>query len=126
VFSVAAGRQPDKSSRGHSLAAKRELNQGFGNALSTAVELAGTPALFGFAGWRLDGWLGTRPLLFLFLFLFTVGYQIWKMFGRYDAQMRAQEAKVPGLGGGRDARARSTTDVAGAVDVDGPGPGQEP
>ncbi len=98
MFDVAAGRQPDNSSEGSSLAAKRELNQGFGNALSTAVELAGTPALFGFAGWRLDHWLGSTPFLFLFLFLFTVCYQIWKLFGRYDAQMRDQEAKVAGLG----------------------------
>jgi F0F1-type ATP synthase assembly protein I len=97
VFDVAAGREPDNSSRGSSLAGQRELNQGFGNALSTAVELAGTPALFGVIGWRLDHWLGTSPLLFLFLFVFTVCYQIWKFFGRYDAQMRDQEAKVVGL-----------------------------
>ena len=83
------------------LSAKRELNRGFGNALSTAVELSGSPALFGFVGWRLDDWLGTSPFLFLFLFVFTVCYQIWKLFGRYDAQMRDQEAKVLGLGRGQ-------------------------
>jgi F0F1-type ATP synthase assembly protein I len=79
------------------LSAKRELNRGFGDALSTAFELAVTPALLALIGWRLDVWLGTTPLLLLVLFLFTVCYQIWKHFGRYDAQMRKQEAQIRGL-----------------------------
>jgi hypothetical protein len=45
----------------------------------------------------LDVWLGTTPLLLLVLFLFTVCYEIWKHFGRYDARMREQEAQVRGL-----------------------------
>jgi len=61
-----------------------------------AVELAVTPALFAFLGWRLDLWLGTSPLLLLVLFVFTVCYEIWKLFLRYDAKMREEEAKLPG------------------------------
>ena len=80
------------------LSARRELNRGFGDAMSTAVELAVTPALFALLGWRLDVWLGTSPLLLLVLFTFTTCYQIWKLFGRYDAKMRQEEAKVAGLG----------------------------
>ena len=80
------------------LSAKRELHRGAGDALSTAIELAVTPAVFAFFGWRLDAWLGTTPLLLLVLFLFTMGYEIWKPLVRYDAQMRDQEAKVKGLG----------------------------
>jgi F0F1-type ATP synthase assembly protein I len=79
------------------LSAKRELNRGAGNAMSMAFELAVTPALFAFIGWRLDVWLGTTPLLLLVLFVFTVGYEIWKLFTRYDATMREHEARMPGM-----------------------------
>jgi F0F1-type ATP synthase assembly protein I len=78
------------------LSAKRELNRGAGDALSTAFELAVTPALLAVIGWRLDAWLGTSPLLLLVLFLFTIGYEIWKHFARYDARMREHEAQIPG------------------------------
>jgi F0F1-type ATP synthase assembly protein I len=80
------------------LSAKRELNRGAGDALSKAVELSVTPAIFAFLGWRLDAWLGTAPLLLLVLFLLTMGYEIWKLFVHYDAEMRDHEAKVAGLG----------------------------
>ena len=80
------------------LSARRELNRGAGDALSMAFELAVTPALLALIGWRLDVWLGTSPLFLLALFLFTVGYEIWKQFVRYDAQMRDQQARVVGLG----------------------------
>lgn len=79
------------------LSARRELNRSAGDALSTAFELAVTPALLALIGWRLDAWLGTSPLLLLVLFFFTIGYEIWKHFARYDARMREQEALVPGL-----------------------------
>lgn len=79
------------------LSARRELNRGFGDALAMAVELAVTPAVFGFLGWRLDAALGTTPLFLLVLFLFTTGYVIWKLFMRYDAKMRREEAQVAGL-----------------------------
>jgi F0F1-type ATP synthase assembly protein I len=79
------------------LSAKRELNRGAGDALSTACELAVTPALLAVIGWRLDVWLGTTPLLLLVLFLFTVCYEIWKLFGRYETRMLDEEAKVSGL-----------------------------
>ena len=79
------------------LSARRELNRSAGDALSTAFELAVTPALLAVIGWRLDAWLGTSPLLLLVLFLFTVGYEVWKHLARYDARMREQEAQVSGL-----------------------------
>jgi F0F1-type ATP synthase assembly protein I len=78
------------------LSAKRELNNGFGNALSTAVELAVTPALCALLGWQLDRWLGTSPLLLLFLFVFTVGYVSWREYTRYNAKMREQERSLLG------------------------------
>jgi F0F1-type ATP synthase assembly protein I len=79
------------------LSARRELNRSAGDALSTAFELALTPALMALIGWWLDAWLGTSPVFLLVLFLFTMGYEIWKHFARYDARMREHEARVPGL-----------------------------
>jgi F0F1-type ATP synthase assembly protein I len=84
------------------LSAKRELNNGFGNALSTAVELAVTPALMALVGWQLDRWLGTPPLFLLFLFVFTVGYVSWREYTRYTAKMSRQEHEL--LGGPHDRR----------------------
>lgn len=83
------------------LSAKRELNNGFGNALSTAVELAVTPALMALVGWQVDRWLGTSPLLFLFLFVFTVAYVSWREYHRYQARMDRQEHDLLGTPGPR-------------------------
>lgn len=79
------------------LSIKQDLNRGFGDALATAFELALTPAIMALIGWRLDAWLGTTPGFLLFLFLFTMSYEIWKMFKRYDARMQAEQSKVTGL-----------------------------
>ncbi len=76
------------------LSAKRELNNGFGNALSSAVELAVTPALMALIGWQLDRWLGTSPLLFLFLFAFTIGYVAWRQYTAYQAKMSQHEHEL--------------------------------
>ena len=76
------------------LSAKRELNNGFGNALSTAVELAVTPALMALVGWQIDRWLGTSPLVFLFLFAFTIAYVSWREYTRYTARMNRQEHEL--------------------------------
>lgn len=78
------------------MSAKRELNNGFGNALTVAVELAVTPAIFALVGWQIDRWLGTSPLFLLFFFVFTVGYVSWKQYVTYDAKMRHQEHKLLG------------------------------
>ena len=83
---------------------RRELNNGFGESLSRAFELALTPAIFAWLGWMLDGKLGTRPLLTVVLFLFVVSYLMWKNFARYDADMRAEEDRV--LRGGADREER--------------------
>ena len=80
------------------LSAKRELNRGFGDALSTAVELAVTPAVMALIGWQIDRWLGTSPGVFLFLFLFTFTYVAWKHYRLYQARMASEEREL--LGGG--------------------------
>ena len=72
----------------------RELNAGFGESLSRAFELAVTPAIFAWLGWLLDGKAGTRPLFMISFFLFVVCYLFWKMFVRYDADMREHESHL--------------------------------
>lgn len=81
---------------GFDLSAKRELNNGFGNALNSAVELAVTPALLALIGWQIDRWLGTGPLFLIVLFTFTIGYVAWKQFRAYDATMSRQEQELLG------------------------------
>lgn len=76
------------------LSAKRDLNRGFGNALSVAVELSVTPAIFALVGWWIDDALGTTPLFLLSLFLFVSAYMAWKLFNRYDARMRDEERRL--------------------------------
>ena len=79
---------------GFDLSAKRELNNGFGNALNSAVELAVTPALMSLLGWQIDRWLGTSPLFLIVLFTFT--YVVWRQFVVYDATMTRKEQDLLG------------------------------
>jgi F0F1-type ATP synthase assembly protein I len=84
------------------LGQRRELNNGAGDALTRAVELVVTPIILGAIGWWLDSIFGTKPVIALVLFLFTLGYLVWKLYLRYDADMRAHEMRVLGQGGGHD------------------------
>jgi F0F1-type ATP synthase assembly protein I len=71
---------------------RRELNNGFGDALSRAFELAATPAIFAGLGWLIDRQVGTSPLFLLILFFLAiigVGYMTWF---RYEEEMREHEA----------------------------------
>jgi F0F1-type ATP synthase assembly protein I len=79
---------------------RQDLSNGFGNALSRAVELAVTPMIFGFLGYLLDGKLGTRPAFMLIAFLFVFGYTLWKHYTLYSAAMDREQHKV--LGDGMD------------------------
>jgi F0F1-type ATP synthase assembly protein I len=70
---------------------RRELNNGFGEALSRAFELAATPAIFAGFGWLIDRQLGTSPLFLLVLFFLAiagVGYMTWF---KYEEEMKAHE-----------------------------------
>jgi F0F1-type ATP synthase assembly protein I len=76
---------------------RRELNNGFGNALSRAIELTVSPVIFGFLGFLLDRWLGTRPVFMIFLFAFTFVYMCWKQFSAYGIAMeKAQREAISG------------------------------
>ena len=78
------------------LSAKRELNKGFGDALSVAVELAVTPAIFAFLGSRLDSWLGTSPVFLLAFFLFTFTYVAWREYTKYKLRMDEHQQDLLG------------------------------
>lgn len=73
---------------------RRELNNGFGNAMAKAVELVLTPLIMAFLGHLLDLWLGTGMVFAVFLGVFTLGYVCWKFFSGYEATMRAEEDRV--------------------------------
>ena len=71
---------------------RRELNRGFGEALSRAFEFAAAPAIFGGLGYLADGALGTQPIFTIFAVVFAfVGATVRFWYG-YDAEMKAREA----------------------------------
>ncbi|MDQ1438473.1 MAG: hypothetical protein QOK43_2102 [Acidimicrobiaceae bacterium] len=74
---------------------RRELNNGFGEALSRAFEFAVTPVVFGFLGHLLDMRLGTSPIFMLALALFAVTGMFVKLWYAYDQAMQARDAAAP-------------------------------
>ena len=72
------------------LKARQDLNQGFGNALGLAVEMVGTPMIFGLLGWLLDRWLGTSPVFTLVLFLFGIVGMAVKTYYAYVEKMKRE------------------------------------
>jgi hypothetical protein len=76
------------------LAAKRELNHGFGDTMSRGVELALLPTVFGFFGWLVDRWLGTGPAFLLGFVVFAFTGMLVRMWIGYDAEMRRHEADL--------------------------------
>mgnify|MGYP000368436904 CR=1 FL=1 len=77
------------------LKARQDLNQGFGNALGLAVEMVGTPMIFGLLGWLLDRWLGTSPVFTLVLFLFGIVGMAVRTYYAYVEKMKREEAGTP-------------------------------
>ena len=77
------------------LTARRDLYQGFGNALGQAVELVGAPLLFGALGLLLDRWLGWFPVLTVILSLYGLIGSALRTYYAYAAKMREQEAGKP-------------------------------
>ena len=80
------------------LAAKRDLNRGFGDAMSRATEIALLPAAFGFLGWLLDRWLGTTPIFLIALLVFAFAGMLVRTWVGYDAEMKRHESQLPGRG----------------------------
>lgn len=74
---------------------KRELNNGFGNALTRAFELAVIPPLFGGGGYLLDRWLGTVPIFMLVLGIVGLVGVAVKLYYGYDRDMQAESEGTP-------------------------------
>ena len=66
---------------------KRHIRGDAGDALAKAFEMIATPAIFGVAGWLVDGRLGTFPLVTLVLVLVVFSYQVWSFARAYGASM---------------------------------------
>jgi F0F1-type ATP synthase assembly protein I len=80
------------------LAAKRQLNRGYSDGLSRALEIVVTPLLFGFLGHLVDGWLGTAPGFMIGFGAFAVTGMFVRFWLGYDREMREHEAKLPRAG----------------------------
>ena len=78
------------------LGQRRDLNNGFGNALSRAFEFAAMPLIFAVPGWFLDRWLGTGPFLAILTGLFGLVGITARMWFEYAAKMDREQAKLPG------------------------------
>jgi F0F1-type ATP synthase assembly protein I len=77
------------------LTARRDLYQGFGNALGQAFELVGAPLLFGALGLLLDRWLGWFPVLTIMFGLYGLVGGALRTYFAYVEKMRQQEAGKP-------------------------------
>ena len=77
---------------------RRETYNGANDAMARAMEIAVTPIIFGFLGYRLDLWLGTRPAFTVVLSTFCLAYLFWKMYVAYSVEMQAHEARLLGAG----------------------------
>jgi F0F1-type ATP synthase assembly protein I len=74
------------------LTARRELHQGFGNAMGRAVELVGTPLLFAAFGLLLDRLLHWTPVLTAVFGLWGLAGALLRSYYAYNRQMREHEA----------------------------------
>ena len=65
----------------------RDMSSQEPDGLVLGVELVLATSLFAFFGWLIDGALGTRPIVTIFLGVFTLGYEVWRIVTMYDAEM---------------------------------------
>ncbi len=77
------------------LAARRDLYQGFGNALGQAFELVGAPMLFGVGGLLLDRWLGWSPVLTIIFGLWGLVGGVLRIYYGYVGRMKRARAESP-------------------------------
>jgi F0F1-type ATP synthase assembly protein I len=74
---------------------RQESYRGFGDAMSRAFEFVLVPFIFGAAGWGLDHWAGTAPLLMFVLGALAVTGLFVRAWYCYDDAMRSHEARLP-------------------------------
>lgn len=98
------------------LAARRQINRGYDDGWSRALEIVLTPLAMGGIGFLLDAWLGTRPALTLGLGILGVVGIFVKMWLGYDREMREHEA----AGTWRGEAATAVAGEAEAPEADSP------
>jgi Flp pilus assembly protein TadB len=64
------------------------------DGLTMAAELAITPAIFGFIGFKVDAWLGLTPLFTLVLAIWAFSVVFWMTWRRYDQKMDRLESEM--------------------------------
>jgi F0F1-type ATP synthase assembly protein I len=74
---------------------KRDLYRGLDDGWTRAMELALTPVLFGFIGYLIDSWVGTRPAFTIVLVVIAVAGVLVKVFYAYERAMRDHDASSP-------------------------------
>lgn len=71
---------------------RQKLNRGQADSMSSAIELALVPVVFGGLGWLVDRALGTSPGFTIGLVVFAFVGVFAKLWLRYDAEMTREEA----------------------------------
>lgn len=71
---------------------KRAMNNGFGDGMSRAFELAITPLVFGALGYLLDRAIGTSPVFAVAFATFAVIGMFVRVWFGYDLEMRKLES----------------------------------
>lgn len=74
---------------------KRDLYNGFGDALSRAFEFAVTPAVFGFLGYLLDVRLNMVPVFTIVLLLLALVGMFVRTWYSYDEAMKVHDSAQP-------------------------------
>jgi hypothetical protein len=87
---TAAERTPDEVPRRVRVISAGLLSD---DGFTTAMELALTPAVFGFLGWLLDRGLGVVPLFTIVFSLWAFVVVAWLTWRRYDDKMTRLEAE---------------------------------
>lgn len=90
---------------------KRVMNNGFGDGMSRAFELAITPLVFGGLGYLLDRALGTAPVFAVGLAVFAVIGMFIRIWIGYDLEMKSIETS------GRWARNRTPVSSEPVADL---------
>ena len=98
------------------LQAQRDMNKGFGDGLTRAVELVLTPLVFAGIGYGVDSLVGTRPVFMVGLAVVALLGMIARFWYGYDHEMRQHEASASWRRGA-DRRAESADDLWGDRDT---------
>ena len=75
-------------------AERRELNNGFGDGLALAFQIALTPMVFGFLGYLIDRRIDKIPLFTIVLFLVAMVGVFISQWAQYEYRMKQVDAEA--------------------------------